>query len=62
MAAERIEGVREADFVYPAGTGVVTYDHTVTSLDAILEELRRATGFEATPRGRKEPLVGGAPH
>lgn len=50
VAAERVEGVREAEFAYPAGTGTVTFDTTVTSLDAIIAELRRATGFEAVPR------------
>lgn len=48
MAAERVEGVREAAFAYPEGTGVVTYDTTVVSDSAIVAALLRATGFVAT--------------
>ena len=45
MAAERVEGVREAAFAYPQGTGSVAYDTTVTSDSAIVAALTRATGF-----------------
>lgn len=55
MAAERVEGVREAEFAYPEGTGVVTYDTTVVSESAILAELQRATGFVAAVRDTAAP-------
>lgn len=45
VAAERVEGVREAKFAYPDGTAVVTYDPTVTSDSVIIAEVERATGF-----------------
>ena len=45
MAAERVDGVREAEFAYPEGTGVVTYDTTATSDSMIIAEVERATGF-----------------
>lgn len=51
MAVERVEGVHEAEFAYPAGTGTVRFDTTVTTVEAITAELRRATGFQATVRG-----------
>jgi copper chaperone CopZ len=47
VAVERIEGVSEAVFSYPEGTGRVTYDTTRTSAAAIIEELRQATGYGA---------------
>lgn len=47
MAVERIEGVRQAEFAYPEGTGVVTFDTTVTADSVIIAGLTRATGFEA---------------
>lgn len=50
MAAERVEGVREATFAYPEGTGSVTYDTTATSDSAIIAEVERATGFGITVR------------
>lgn len=50
MAAKRIDGVTEAEFHYPAGTGTVTYDTTRTTLAAVVVELSRATGFEAAVR------------
>lgn len=50
MAVKRIEGVQEADFAYPEGTGMVRFDTTATSLEAIVEELERATGFRAVAR------------
>jgi copper chaperone CopZ len=48
VAVERVEGVREAEFAYPEGTGTVVYDTTVTSDSAIIAALARATGFGAT--------------
>lgn len=45
MAAERVEGVREAEFAYPEGTGLVIYDTTVTSDSVIMADVERATGF-----------------
>jgi len=50
VAARRIEGVAEAEFRYPAGTGTVTYDTTRTTTSEIMAELSRATGFEAAVR------------
>ena len=48
MAVEQVEGVREASFAYPEGTGRVTYDPDRTTPEAILEHLGRMTAFEAT--------------
>lgn len=48
MAVERVEGVREAEFSYPEGTGTVTFDTTLTSMSKVIAELTRATGFGAT--------------
>lgn len=45
MAAERVQGVRDADFAYPEGRGVVTYDTSVTSDAEIIAEVQQATGF-----------------
>jgi copper chaperone CopZ len=50
VAARRIEGVTEAEFHYPGGTGTVTYDTTRATTSQILAELSRATGFEADAR------------
>lgn len=50
MAVKRVEGVRSAAFSYPEGTGSVTYDTTVTSPRLFIDELARATGFEAAVR------------
>lgn len=59
MAVKRIEGVQEAEFAYPEGTGTVRFDTTATSTEAIVEELERATGFGAVARdpgaARKSP-------
>ena len=44
---ERIEGVREAQFSWQESGGVVTYDPTRTSIDAVMEELHRMTGYDA---------------
>lgn len=44
---ERIEGVREAEFSWQEERGVVTYDTTRTSIDAVLVELHRMTGYDA---------------
>lgn len=43
-----MEGVREAEFSYPEGTGTVTFDTTLTSMSEVVAELTRATGFGAT--------------
>jgi hypothetical protein len=45
-----MEGVTQAEFHYPAGTGTVTYDTTRTTTSQILAELTRATGFETAVR------------
>lgn len=55
MAAERVEGVREAEFAYPEGTGTVTYDTTMTSESVITAEVAQATGFGLTVRDRRTP-------
>lgn len=47
---ERVEGVREATFSYERAEGFVTFDTTLTSLEAILAELERLTGFSGTVR------------
>jgi hypothetical protein len=56
VAAERADGVREAEFSYPDGWGLVTYDTTMTSDSVIMGEVGRATGFglalrNTTPTG-----------
>lgn len=45
-----MEGVTEAEFRYPAGTGAVTYDTTRTTASGIVAGLSRATGFEVMVR------------
>ena len=57
MAAERVEGVREAEFSYPEAIGTVTLDTTLTSISEVIAELTRATGFGATVRD-KHPAAG----
>lgn len=52
MAVKRVEGVKEATFSWPAGTGAVTYDPTMTSPAAFTSELARVTGFAATVQER----------
>jgi len=47
---ERVEGVREATFSYQRGEGFVTFDTTATSLNQIVGELERMTGYIATVR------------
>lgn len=47
MAVERIDGVRDAAFSYREGTGTVRFDTTVTSAEAIVEGLERATAYRA---------------
>ena len=48
VAIKRVAGVKEAAFSWPAGTGSVTYDTTMTSPGAFIAELTRATGFGVT--------------
>lgn len=48
MAAERVEGVREAAFSYERSEGFVLYDSTATTIEQIVEELNRRTGYGAT--------------
>lgn len=50
MAVERIEGVEEAEFFHPEGRGTVRFDPAVTSAEAIIRELGKATGFGAVVR------------
>lgn len=47
---ERVEGVREATFSYERSEGFVTFDTTLTSVEAILAELDRMTAFRKTVR------------
>jgi len=47
VAVERIEGVRSARFSWQEARGVVTYDTTRTSIDAVIEQLHRMTEYEA---------------
>ena len=46
----RVEGVSNAEFSFGDAAGYVVFDTTQTSLDEILGELERLTGFEATER------------
>jgi hypothetical protein len=50
VAVEKVDGVREASFLWPEGTGSVTYDTTRTSPEAFIAELTRLTGFRAQVR------------
>ena len=54
MAVERVEGVEDAEFSYERGEGFVAYDPSVTNVEAIVAELKRMTGFEATERATME--------
>ena len=55
MAAERIEGVREAVFSHERSEGFVTYDTTVTTVERILEALHDATDYQLIPRDEEAP-------
>lgn len=46
-----MDGVEAADVSYETGTGIVTYDPAVTSLDDFAAELERMTGFRAEKLG-----------
>ncbi len=46
----RVDGVIEAAFDWPGGTGQVTFDSTTTTVDAIIGALQEATGYRATLR------------
>lgn len=50
-----MDGVREATFSYREGSGVVTFDTTRTSLDAILQALHENTDYRAIPRDGSGP-------
>jgi len=50
-----VQGVREAEFAYPEGTGTVRYDTTMTSDSAIVAEVERATGFDLHVRRGRTP-------
>lgn len=54
MAAERVEGVREAAFSHGRAEGFVTFDSTVTNISDIIDELDRRTGYGATVRQEEE--------
>ena len=44
----RVEGVEEAEVLFPSGAASVVYDPSLTSPAEFIEELTRMTGFEAT--------------
>ena len=44
----KVEGVSKAAFSFESAAGYVVFDTTRTSIDEILAELKRLTGFEAT--------------
>jgi copper chaperone CopZ len=48
VVVERIDGVQKAEFSWQEGSGVVTYDSTRTSVEAVIRELHRMTDYEAT--------------
>ena len=50
LAVKRVEGVQEAEFSYEGADGFVTFDPTLTSVEAIIGELDRMTGFSGTVR------------
>ncbi|MDT8436660.1 MAG: mercuric transporter MerT family protein [Gemmatimonadota bacterium] len=52
LAAARISGVQAATFSYEDAGGTVTFDPDVTTVEEIVAELARMTGFVAT---EKEP-------
>jgi copper chaperone CopZ len=54
VAVERIEGVTDAMFSYGRAEGFVTFDSTRTSVDEIVAELERMTGFSATQRDARD--------
>jgi len=55
VAVQRIEGVLDAEFSYERSEGIVTYDPERTSVEAIIAELTRMTGYAATVRDGSEP-------
>ena len=44
----RVEGVEEAEVLFPSGAASVVYDPSLTSPEEFIDELARMTGFEAT--------------
>jgi len=50
-----MDGVRNAQFSWEEARGVVTYDTSRTSIDAVIEELHRMTGYEARVDGEGDP-------
>jgi len=54
VVVERMDGVRKAEFWWEEARGVVTYDTTRTSIDAVIEELHRLTGYEARVEGERD--------
>ncbi len=44
----RVEGVEEAEVLFPSGAASVVYDPSLTSPEEFIDELTRMTGFEAT--------------
>ncbi len=44
----RVDGVEEAEVLFPSGAASVVYDPSLTSPEEFIEELTRMTGFEAT--------------
>ncbi len=44
----RVEGVEEAEVLFPSGAASVVYDPSLTSPEDFIDELTRMTGYEAT--------------
>ena len=51
---EQLDGVLEAQFFHPQGEGVVTFDTTTTSVEAIVARLERMTDFTASEGSRND--------
>ncbi len=48
MALLRVDGVEDAEVLFPSGAASVLYDASLTSPEEFIDELTRMTGFEAT--------------
>ena len=48
MALLRVDGVEDAEVLYPSGAASVVYDPSLTSPEEFIGELSRMTGYEAT--------------
>jgi len=43
-----VDGVEDAEVLYPSGAASVVYDPSLTSPEEFIGELSRMTGYEAT--------------